>query len=155
MASKRYTLLYYIVAVLLLTACNKRTEYFHYESTPEGGWERNEHLSFTIDDISTDGTYEETLGLRTSGNYPYRNVQLIVTQSISPIGKTFSDTVSCMLIDERGITLGDGVTHYQYTFPIRHLTLSAGQSVAVSIRHDMMREVLPGITDVGIRLERH
>ena len=155
MASKRYTLLYYIVAVLLLTACNKRTEYFHYESTPEGGWERSEHLSFTISDISADGTYEETLGLRTSGNYPYRNVQLIVTQHINPYGKTFCDTVSAMLIDERGITLGDGAIHYQYTFPLRQLTLTAGQSIAIAIRHDMMREVLPGITDVGIRLERH
>ena len=43
---------------------------------------------------------------------------------------------------------------YQYIFPLKTLPLEKDDSLFIEIRHDMKREILPGITDVGIKLSR-
>ena len=65
-----------------------------------------------------------------------------------------SDTLSCRLIDETGNALGNGVSNYQYLIPLTSLTLKKGDRLRIAIRHDMKREILPGISDIGLRLRR-
>ena len=43
---------------------------------------------------------------------------------------------------------------YQFAFPVADVDLNEGDSVQIRIRHDMKREILPGIADVGIKLSR-
>jgi len=143
-----------LLAVLLLTACKQRTVYYHYEHTPLSGWEKNDTLVFTTDTIAIDGTYSEEIGIRINGTYPFLQLNLVVEHLVMPAMTVKSDTLSCRLIDETGNALGNGVSNYQYLIPLTSLTLKKGDRLRIAIRHDMKREILPGISDIGLRLRR-
>jgi gliding motility-associated lipoprotein GldH len=143
-----------LLAVLLLTACKQRTVYYHYEHTPLSGWEKNDTLVFTTDTIAIDGTYSEEIGIRINGTYPFLQLNLVVEHLVMPAMTVKSDTLSCRLIDETGNALGNGVSNYQYLIPLTSLTLKKGDWLRIAIRHDMKREILPGISDIGLRLRR-
>ena len=139
---------------VLLSACNRRTVFNHYEHTPVAGWEKNDTLSFYIGPMAEQGQYMEEIGLRISESYPFMGLHLIVEQTAYPSRETRSDTLKCNLIDEKGNAKGRGISHYQYIFHLTTLKLEQDERLHVAIRHDMKREILPGITDIGVRLTR-
>ena len=64
------------------------------------------------------------------------------------------DTIQCNLINKDGVTTGQGISYYQYNFPINLYHFNENDSIHIMIRHDMKREILPGISDIGIKLEK-
>ena len=143
-----------MVAATLTTSCNTRRVYDRYANTPVAGWEKNDTLSFDIPPVKTAGPYTTRLGLRTSESYPFTSLTLIVEQHIYPSGTVKADTVRCQITDRRGNASGHGISFYQYRFDVGETMLQEGDSLHVTIRHDMKREILPGISDVGISLEK-
>ena len=156
MRKSKYTLLYYIglCGLLLCMACKSKTIYSHYEHVPISGWEKNDTLSFAIDPIKQDGYYQQTIGIRTNGSYPFMGLTLIIDQTIHPSMEFHSDTLNFELVDEDGNIKGRGISHYQYIFPLKTLSLQESDSLSINIRHDMKREILPGISDIGITLTK-
>ena len=129
------TVMGYCLMVIVLTSCDFNTVYDKYDHTHAG-------------------IYREELGLRINDAYPFMRLHLIVEQRLIPGERTRLDTLNCYLIDEDGNIRGQGVSYYQYTFPITQMQLQEGDSLHISIRHDMKREILPGIADIGIKLTR-
>lgn len=152
-----YTLLI-IGAYLALSSCKESLVYDKYSHTPIAGWEKNDTLSFEIPPLATSGNYQEMLGLRITGSYPFMGLTLIVEQTIYPdptrksekMEKT--DTIQCNLLDQNGATRGQGISYYQYNFPINIYQMNENDSIHVTIRHDMKREILPGISDIGFKM---
>ena len=140
--------------LLVLSACNRKLVYDRYLSTPISGWEKNDTLSYDIRPVSGTDTYDMWLGLRTSEAYPFTAITLIVEQHIYPKDTIVNDTVNCKLTDRHGNASGTGVNFHQYRFPVTELQLQDGDSIHRRVRHDMKREILPGISDVGISLRR-
>ena len=140
--------------LLVLSACNRKLVYDRYLSTPISGWEKNDTLSYDIRPVSGTDTYDMWLGLRTSEAYPFTAITLIVEQHIYPTDTIVNDTVNCKLTDRHGNASGTGVNFHQYRFPVTELQLQDGDSIHIRVRHDMKREILPGISDVGISLRR-
>ena len=62
--------------------------------------------------------------------------------------------IRCSLISEHGVAKGRGISNYQYIFHLTTLKLEQGDKLRVAVRHDMKREILPGIADIGVRLTR-
>lgn len=148
-----------IIATLLTVAlttvsCNRKTIYSHYEHTPISGWEKNDLLSFSLSPLPHDGLFREEVGVRINSAYPFMGLTLIVEQQIMPSGTTRSDTLWCKLIDNDGTIQGQGISYYQYSFHLCNLHLLKGDSLSVSIRHNMKREILPGISDIGLTLSQ-
>lgn len=143
-----------LVLLPVLAGCTRKTIYSHYEPTPINGWEKTDHLSLVYSPVTADGTFREEVGLRINGAYPFMGLTLIVEQQVFPSAVRRSDTLTCKLIDSDGTPVGEGVSFYQYSFHLCNLQLSRGDSLHVSIRHNMKREILPGISDVGITLSR-
>lgn len=141
-----------IIAATALQSCNESKVYDKYDHTPLSGWEKNDTLRFDIPRLTADGMYESTLGLRITDNYPFMGLTLIVEQRLMPTDTIFTDTVKCELTDRNGKTRGKGVSYYQFRFPVKKMQLSKGDSLHIRVRHDMKREMLPGISDVGISL---
>ena len=139
---------------MMLVSCNDHTVFSHYESTSVRGWERNDTLSFNIEPMQETNLYAEEIGVRITGEYPFKGLSLIVEQTVYPSKTTITDTLNCDLIDDVGHANGKGINHYQYLFPLTTLKLDKGESVHVAIRHCMKREILPGITDIGLKLSR-
>lgn len=141
-----------IIATTALQSCNESKVYDKYNHTPLSGWEKNDTLRFDIPRLADGGMYESTLGLRITDNYPFMGLILIVEQRLMPADTIFTDTVKCELTDRNGKTKGKGVSYYQFRFPVTKMQLNKGDSLHVRVRHDMKREMLPGISDVGISL---
>ena len=143
-----------LLAVCLFTACKQSTVYFHDEEIPESGWEKNDLLTFDTDRLADDATYQEELALRINSKYPFMQLTLIVEQTVYPAGKTMTDTLNCNLIDEHGNATGKGISQHQYLFPLKSLQLQRADSLHLSVHHNMKREILPGITGIGIKLSK-
>jgi gliding motility-associated lipoprotein GldH len=143
-----------LVALLtMLASCGGRTTvYHHYEHTPVAGWDKNDTLTFTIGPIAESNVFSEEIGLRINGLYPFMSLCLVVDQVRTPGFIIRRDTLSCSLIDQRGNIKGQGISRYQYIFHLDDIHLNSNDSLRVSIHHNMKREILPGITDVGVRL---
>ena len=143
-----------LLLAVLMTACDRHTVYNHYEHTPVSGWEKNDSLIFDIPPLAEAGNYKEEIGLRISGDYPFMGLHLIIEQTDMSTHEMRYDTLNCNLIDEQGSAKGRGVSQYQYLFHLTTLQLAAGTPLHIAIRHDMKREILPGITDIGVKLSR-
>ena len=158
MANSRHTLLYIVLLALfsvLVTACNQKTVYYHYEHTSLAGWDKNDTLTFVLGPMSASGNYMEEIGLRISGEYPFTGLNLIVEQKNSSKQIVRIDTLACNLVNGQGNMEGRGVSQYQYLFPLSVLDLQEGEQLFVAVRHDMKRDILPGISDIGLRLIRN
>lgn len=157
MQKRVYTLLYNIVSVVMTAAvavsCATDTVYYSYAHTPVAGWEKNDTLTFNIPGMAAPGTYSQQVGLRMTSAFPFTSISLIVEQRIMPRGKVLTDTIRCPITDIRGNFLGDGISSFQYMFPLREVTLNKKDSIHVSIRHNMKREILPGVSDIGLKME--
>ena len=152
-----------LTATLLLVACVGNKVYDHYEHTPLAGWEKNDTLIFSIPKSAiTGGNYIIDLGLRINASYPFMGLTLVVEQSVFRqtanashiLFRQQTDTLSCKLIDERGNAQGAGVSHYQFRFNVSEMPLQPTDSLHIRVRHDMKREILPGVADIGIQLYR-
>lgn len=64
----------------------------------------------------------------------------------------YIDTLNCTLFDRKGAVKGQGISYYQYHFRVSELDLHEGDSIHITVRHDMKREIMPGIADVGISI---
>lgn len=140
-----------------LVSCNRKTVYDHYEHTPLTGWEKNDTLIYRMPAFKESGTYSEELGLRISDTYPFTSICIIVDQTVIPKDRdmgqrTLSDTIMCSLFDSDGSIKGNGVSLFQYGNHFNDISLEKGDSVEVRIRHNMKREILHGINDIGIRI---
>ncbi|MCM1079399.1 MAG: gliding motility lipoprotein GldH [Bacteroidales bacterium] len=142
-----------LCATLSLTACDDRRIYDHYEHTAVGGWEKNDALAFSISPLKKSGRYTLSLGLRTSDAYPFKNLSLVVEQTSFPSRQKAANVVNCNIVNRNGRRLGNGITLYQYSIPIRKKFHMRGDSLHITVRHNMKREILPGIVDIGIRMD--
>lgn len=147
------------MATIAFSACNHAKVYDEYAHTPIAGWEKNDTLSFEIPPMAVTGYYRQSLGLRTTGAYPFTALTLIVNQTIYPANKgkriEKTDTVLCQLINQHGENKGQGISYYQYNFPINIYKINRGDSIHIAIRHDMKREILPGVSDIGVKITKN
>ena len=144
-----------LTVVCGIASCDRLPVYCHYEPTPISGWEKNDTISFGIPPVSETGYYKEELGLRINEDYPFLGLCLIIQQTVLPSGYCHYDTLNCNLIDKRGKIRGSGVNHYQYTFHVNTIRLVEGDSLHILVKHNMKREIMPGVTDIGIRVDKN
>lgn len=143
-----------LLTATLLTACRPRPATYAFSSVPVDGWERGHVLTFPIDTLGSAGTYRLDVCLRTSTArpYPFRTLWLEVRRQPGDSDRVYTDTLACNLVNAKGDPDGRGVSLLQYDFALDTLSLPAGTTGTISVRHIMSRDILQGISDVGIRL---
>ena len=153
---RRYIFYMLTVCALIagLSSCDESLVYSNYKHTPLVGWDKEDTLIFCIPPIKENGVYRLELGLRTTIDYPFTSLNVNVEQCILPHHKTQDYKVKCTVMEKNGALKGQGVSFYQYTYPLNDIHLQHGDSVVFRIHHDMKRETLPGIADIGISLIR-
>lgn len=145
-----------LLCAAMMAACRHKPAAFEYCPTPVEGWEGSDTLHFRVDTIREGGTYSLSLGVRSSASlpYPFQRLYVVVRQHWHHPEALHYDTVACELVSPDGKMQGRGVSIYQYICPVGECELAEGQTGEVTVHHIMRREILPGITDVGIRIER-
>ena len=136
-----------IVSLVAMTACAADTVYYDYRHTLKAGWDKGDTLVFSVPPVRTAGRYHEVVCLRTTGAFPFTGVTLVVGQRSVPRNIVRSDVLKCTLTDRNGNAKGKGVS-------LCDVDLNRGDSLNICIRHDMKREVLSGISDVGVKIVR-
>ena len=139
---------------MALSSCNTDVVYDKYNHTPLAGWEKNDTLAFDVPAMKESGRYRLELGLRTSTSFPFTGLSLVVEHTVEPRHMLYTDTVNCRLADDKGNVLGKGVSCFQYSFIVSDVDLRKGDSLHVCVRHIMKREIMPGISDVGLKITR-
>lgn len=154
-----------LFVVWTATACVGGKVFDEYEQIPVEGWDKTDTLTFSVPAVAADGVYNLALGLRTTGDYPFMSLTLLFEANIiakksenSSVVKDpqrLSRTLSCPLVSSRGRSQGQGVSLYQYNFHVATISLREGDSLQVNIRHNMKREMLPGLSDLGLSITRN
>ena len=138
---------------LSLSACTGGTAFHRYKPLPPEGWDRRDTVQFDLPKAERDIDGTLFVGLRKTANLRYRDVVLAVEQRLmSPLFYR-CDTVRYLLTDDEGFALSPGVNHHQYESQHVPFHLQKGQSGSVRIRHLMRHEVIPDITELGIRID--
>jgi gliding motility-associated lipoprotein GldH len=128
------------------------------ESKPietEGGWSASDVKTFRFDITDTLSKHEFFIDLRHDQTYPFSNLYLFVDFDF-PNGRQRRDTVLCELADARGAWLGTGsgpVVDHRIGF-LSATAFPLSGAYEISVAHAMRRDPLPGVLDVGFRLER-
>ncbi|WP_276911890.1 gliding motility lipoprotein GldH [Hallella colorans] len=143
-----------LTILILCVACEENRVYHHYCHTPIEGWEKVEALSFEVPPLAQAGRYATNLELRTNNSYPYMSLALIVEQTVYPSMKQRVDTLMCPLVDSHGNAKSNGVSYCQYRFTVSQTQLHKADSLHIVVRHNMQRDILPGIADVGIAVDK-
>ena len=144
-----------IVVLLVLMAvcgCQQQIAYHQFRHISDPGWDKTDTLHFDIRPMAADGNYRLDAELRTDKDYPFQQLTIEIEQTVYPSKERFHNVIDCDLVSETGVIEGDGVSYFQYSFHIRDFNLHRGDSMHVCLTHNMKREVMPGIADVGIRL---
>ena len=127
---------------------------FHrYKPLPPEGWDRRDTMQFDLPKAERDIDGTLFVGLRTTANLRSRDVVLAVEQRLTSPLFYRCDTVRYLLTDDEGFALSPGVNHHQYESQHVPFHLQKGQSGSVRIRHLMRHEVIPDITELGIRID--
>ena len=109
---------------------------------PQGGWDKTDTLFFEVPPVKEAGTYQEEIGIRTDLDYPFQSLALVVAQEIHPKGD--------ILQKERG----NGISRFQNVIYLSDIQLEKGDSLRICITHNMRREMISGLSDIGMILTK-
>lgn len=148
-----------IIGTLLLTvawsmtSCSRQqTVYANYAPIDDTTWEKTDTITFDVPPVKAAGTYQEKLGLRLADDFPFLALSMDIEIQVQPKGILHSIQHKFSVIDQGGNPKGKGLSLQQYTFDLGDLELEEGDSLHISMAHNMKREILPGVVDLGIIL---
>lgn len=151
----KYYFVLIITSFILLPSCNNNVVYTDSHQIPEMTWKLMDILRFRIPVTDTAGSNNVTFIVRTGSAYPYRNIYLFVT-TVSPNGKSITDTLQYNLADEKGRFYGKGLGDiHELTLPYKsNIYFPVKGTYQLKIQHGMRLEDLKGVYDFGLRIEK-
>lgn len=145
-----------LLMVFMLSACNHQTVYHSYQHIPDEGWRKSDTLFFTLPLTDTiTGTYKLFVEIRNRNDFPYTDLYLFISHSTTDSCLFLTDTLKCTLANEEGKWKGTGLgSLYQTGFPYKSLPIHRNGNYTFKITQGMKDALLPGINDIGIRIEK-
>jgi len=149
-----------VIGLLFLvaaTSCKINSIYEKSEDIPKEEWNKNLAVKFDIPVTDTINGYRIVVNVRNSNEYPYSNLFLFISTQ-SPQGASIRDTLEITLADDKGKWLGKGFggvwsseTAMRNNMVIR---FPASGIYKVEVYQAMRDDVLKGIKDIGLRVEK-
>ena len=152
---KGYSVIIIPAFFVLLSSCNNNIVFTESTTMPGKIWELMNILSFRVPVEDTLSSNNVSFTIRSGSSYPYRNLYLFV-KTISPEGKSITDTLEYFLADEKGKWYGRGFGDvHELTLPYKsNIFFPKKGSYQFKIQHGMRKENLDGIYDIGLRIEK-
>ena len=148
-----YFLLLFIFASVV--SCDRRRVFESYHEIDKNGWNKDSVVVFNFPLTDTIRNNNLFINIRNKGNYPYSNIYLFLTIG-SPNGVQKTDTVEFTLAEPSGKWKGSGIGGL-YDNQILYKSsvyFPKKGNYMFSIKQGMRDNVLQGIRDVGIRIEK-
>ena len=140
------------LGVWLLAGCTENTLFHSYQSIGEEGWRRTDTLCFTLAPSPTPCLAATFVEIRLDRSFPYRELWLQLEKRSGE--KTEQDTLCFRLTDETESLSGKGLNLLQYELAGGNIRLQEKTGTELRLHHLMEREIMPHISEVGIRVER-
>ncbi len=147
--------LYFLIAGWLLFACDSKRVFEDYKQIAPGGWNKDSLKVFEFEAVDATQHHNLYINIRNKGNYPNSNIWLFL-QIKSPSGEILTDTVEYILAEPNGKWRGSGIGDLfdnQFLYK-QNVYFPETGTYQFSIQQGMRTEVLEGIHDIGLRIEK-
>lgn len=148
----------YILTFLMITgiiSCDNKRVFDRYQTIGDGLWHKDSVLVFDIPVTDTVGKNNILFNIRNDVDYNYSNLWLFV-EIEQPGGFALKDTFELALAEPSGKWLGEGfgkLKTRQVMYRRDVFFPNSGQ-YRVKIKQGMRDDLLPGIHEVGVRIEK-
>ena len=152
---QHFYLLFFILSLVIFYSCDNNRIFEKNKAVPEKGWNKDSVIAFEVPITDTLVQYNFYINVRNDIKYKYSNLWLFIEIN-QPDGNSVADTFEVALADPTGKWLGEGfggVKNRQVIFK-RNVYYPVSGDYKINVRQGMREDVLKGITDIGIRLER-
>ena len=141
--------------LVLMASCNSALVYEENVRIPGNEWNRHNIPVFEVEISDTVGPHNILINLRNTGEYPRSNIFLFISAT-SPSGAFNRDTLELTLAEPSGKWKGRGFgSVWQNRFPYRmNVRFPERGRYVFEVEQAMRIDDLPGIVDVGLRIER-
>jgi gliding motility-associated lipoprotein GldH len=143
------------VLSLVFAGCDSNRLFEENKEITNDTWDMNQRVSFEFDVPDTITKYNLYFNVRNTDDYPFSNLYIFSHISF-PNGKTGVDTVELPLTNPDGSWIGNGqgdIHDCQLIFR-KGVRFPVAGEYRIELEQAMRMEKLPGIKDVGIRIER-
>ena len=150
-----YSFILLLTSLLLTLSCKSDIVFTGFITIPDKIWKLSEKPTFEVPVTDTLSPNNIWLMIRTGSAYPFRNIYLFVT-TVTPEGKSLTDTLQYNLADEKGKWYGKGVGDiHELNLPYKsNVFFPLKGTYLFKIQHGMRIEDLKGIYDIGLRVEK-
>ncbi|MGP8216959.1 MAG: gliding motility lipoprotein GldH [Bacteroidia bacterium] len=139
---------------IIFCSCNKGVMYQKYISIPDNTWLANKPVTFTVSVDDTINYYNVFVNIRNADDYDFGNLYLFVDIT-APNRVTERDTMNCILADNAGRWLGNGlgdIWDNKIWFK-KNARFHKGE-YKFTYTQAMRVDTLQQIMDVGLRIEK-
>lgn len=153
--NRKLSLPFALMLLIGLMACNPQVVFEQNKKVDSQGWEFTHFYEFQETFTDTTALYDLFLNVRNNTDYPYSNF-IVFFETEFPDGRIFRDTIETILADRGGKWTGTGFGNIKTnSFHFRKdVWFPLEGEYIFRIEQAMRRELLPGITDIGLRIER-
>jgi len=148
---------FFIVAgmLVILGACNPNLVFEQYQSIDNRSWDKDSILVFNIPVSDTVSNHNIYINVRNDVNYSYSNLWLFVTIRQAG-GDSISDKFEITLANPSGKWIGEGLGGLKTREVMykRNVFFPTSGEYKITVQQGMREDVLKGISDVGIRIEK-
>lgn len=144
-----------IAAATAFFSCDSTRVFDSYQEVPESAWHKDSLFTFSIPVTDTIRNHNLFIQIRNETSYKYSNLWLFI-EIIQPGGEIMRDTFEIVLADPSGRWLGKGIGGLKTLQSVyrRNTYFPVPGDYNISLQHGMRDEILTGIHDVGIRVEK-
>lgn len=141
---------------LLISGCvnSDNVVYSRFKALSDQEWHKGQYLEFEIDSlVEKDADYDVLLVIRHNDTYKYKTLCVVVEEYMR--GEIeLADSIDINLVNTDGKWRGKGQYGLYEIVDTLRRDEQLSESYLVSLCHGMKREIVEGITDVGIVVKR-
>lgn len=139
----------------IIASCSQDVVFDKHQRIAHGAWHEDSVFRFQVPITDTVPRYDIYIHVRNTTDYPNSNLYFFLNTHF-PDGRVFRDTVECFLAKMSGEWNGKGIGKIRSnTFLFRTGVWFPQSGVyEFTFENAMRKEVLEGITDIGIKLKK-
>ena len=151
-----YRLFFFAFITATILSCDSNKVFEEYIEVENSVWKKEHTAHFEFNALDTSSFHNLYINIRNTGDYAFSNLYMFVTIK-GPDNNFTTDTVNCILADNRGKWKGRGIGDlWDYRNPfLRNVKFAQKGKYIISYEQAMREEKgLKGITDLGLRIEK-
>lgn len=144
------------ILCIAFLACDRDKFFDQNVSIHQDEWPADREAVFNVSIEDTVSLYRFYINVRNTTDYRYNNIYFFLVTEF-PGGGMSRDTIECILADKSGKWLGKGTGQYRDNriFIREGIKFPMKGDYSLRLNQAMREQTLEGISEVGIRLEKH